>query len=46
MAMAPYETISRSDLAANLANAGDIGEAIAWAERAVISDQTRLHVTT
>ncbi len=38
MAMAPYETISRSDLASKLANAGDVGEAIAWAERAVISD--------
>ena len=38
MAMAPYETISRSDLASKLANAGDASEAIAWAERAVIND--------
>ena len=38
MAMAPYETMSRSDLAYKLANAGDVGEAIAWAERAVIND--------
>jgi Flp pilus assembly protein TadD len=38
MAMAPCETMSRSDLAEKLANAGDAGEAIAWAERAVIND--------
>ncbi len=38
MAMAPYETMSRSDLSSKLANAGDVGEAIAWAERAVIND--------
>ena len=35
MAMAPYETLPRADLAEKLANAGDVGEAIAWAERAV-----------
>jgi tetratricopeptide (TPR) repeat protein len=38
MAMAPYETMSRSGLSLTLANAGDIGEAIAWADRAVIND--------
>jgi tetratricopeptide (TPR) repeat protein len=38
MAMAPYETMSRSDLAYSPANARDVGEAIAWAERAVIND--------
>jgi tetratricopeptide (TPR) repeat protein len=38
MAMAPYETMSRSGLSLTLANAGDIGEAIAWAERAVSDD--------
>ena len=38
MAMAPYETMSRADLAYRLANAGDVGEAIAWAERAVTND--------
>ncbi|HEY1779598.1 MAG TPA: winged helix-turn-helix domain-containing protein [Roseiarcus sp.] len=38
MAMAPYETISRSSLSANLANAGDASEAMVWAERAVIND--------
>jgi tetratricopeptide (TPR) repeat protein len=38
MAMAPYETMSRSGLSWTLANAGDAGEAIAWAERAVIND--------
>jgi TolB-like protein len=42
MAMAPYETISRSDLAEKLANAGDAGEAIAWAERAVSNDPNPL----
>ena len=42
MAMAPYETISRADLASKLANAGDVGEAIAWAERAVINDPNPL----
>src|SRR5271169_6885777 len=31
MAMAPYETLSRSDLAYRLASAGDVDEAIAWA---------------
>ena len=29
MAMAPYKTVTRSDLANKLANAGDVGEAIA-----------------
>ena len=38
MAMAPYEILSRADLAYRLANAGDVGEAIAWAERAVSND--------
>jgi adenylate cyclase len=38
MAMAPYETMSRADLAFRLANAGDVDEAIAWAERAVNND--------
>ena len=38
MAMAPYETMTRSDLANKLANAGDVGEATAWAERALIDD--------
>jgi adenylate cyclase len=38
MAMAPYETLSRSDLAYRLASAGDVDEAIAWAERAVSHD--------
>jgi len=38
MAMAPYETMSRSDLSSKLANAGDVSEAIAWAERAVNND--------
>ena len=38
MAMAPYETMSRSGLASRLANAGDASEAIAWAERAVTND--------
>src|SRR5262249_51160199 len=38
MAMAPYETMSRSGLSSTLANAGDASEAIAWAERAVIND--------
>jgi tetratricopeptide (TPR) repeat protein len=38
MAMAPYETASRSDLSLSLANAGDVGDAIAWAERAVINN--------
>ena len=38
MAIAPYETMSRSDLAEKLANAGDASEAIAWAERSVMND--------
>ena len=38
MTMAPYETLSRSDLSSELANAGDASEAIAWAERAVSND--------
>lgn len=38
MAMAPYETMSRAGLAYRLATAGDVGEAIAWAERAVSND--------
>jgi tetratricopeptide (TPR) repeat protein len=38
MAMAPYETISRAGLSLTLANAGDVDEAIAWAERAVTND--------
>ena len=38
MAMAPYETRTRSFLSLRLANAGDVGEAIAWAERAVSHD--------
>jgi adenylate cyclase len=38
MSMAPYETVSRSDLSSVLANAGDASEAIAWAERAVSND--------
>jgi hypothetical protein len=42
MSMAPYETLSRSDLPSELANAG---EAIAWAEQAVSTLQTRLHGT-
>jgi adenylate cyclase len=38
MSMAPYETVSRADLAFRLASAGDAREAIAWAERAVNND--------
>jgi TolB-like protein/DNA-binding winged helix-turn-helix (wHTH) protein len=38
MAMAPYDRRSRSFLSPLLANAGEIGEAIAWAEQAVSHD--------
>jgi len=38
MAMAPYETMSRADVSYRLANAGDVGEAIALAEFAVRND--------
>ena len=38
MAMAPYDTRTRSLLSQKLANAGDVGDAIAWAERAVSHD--------
>jgi TolB-like protein/DNA-binding winged helix-turn-helix (wHTH) protein len=38
VAMAPYETMSRADVSYRLANAGDVGEAIALAEFAVRND--------
>jgi adenylate cyclase len=38
IAMAPYETLPRADVAYRLANAGDVGEAIALAEFAVRND--------
>jgi TolB-like protein len=42
IAMAPYETMPRAAVAASLANAGDVGEAIALAEFAVRNDPNRL----
>lgn len=42
VAMAPYETEARAGLSYRLANAGDVGEAIAWMERAAGHDPSRL----
>jgi TolB-like protein len=42
IAMAPYETMPRAAVASSLANAGDVGEAIALAEFAVRNDPNPL----
>ena len=36
-----YQTLSRADLSGELANAGDVSEAIIWAERVVTNTKTR-----
>ena len=43
VAMAPYETEARAGLSYRLANAGDVGEAIAWVERAASNDPSPPH---